>query len=184
MRFPANRNVAVPLWLACSSLLLSALAGAFLFAGFTNLESTVRASALPMPQQSRAADLAGIAELHRKDVAATLASDPNLLAGLWTEDAVRLEPDQPPEVGLAVIHANDVKDLAAHAGDKVLSYRPDIKDVQVVGDCAYEWNTFDASFRQASDGKVVTLHAKALRVLRRQPDGAWKFARVMWNLNE
>lgn len=184
MRISANQRISAPLWVTCSSLCVAMLCGASLFAALGNHPATVRASAPAAKQQSEAADMAGIDELHWKDVAATLASDPKLLAALWTEDAVRLEPGGPAEVGLAVIHANDLKDITDHPGDKVLSYSPEIKDVQIVGDCAYEWDNFEASFKQASDGKVVTLHGKALRVLRKQPDNSWKFARVMWNLNE
>lgn len=62
------------------------------------------------------ADQAGIEELHRKDVVATLASDPKLLAELWTDDAVRLQPGGPAEVGLAVIRKNDQKQLVEHPG--------------------------------------------------------------------
>jgi ketosteroid isomerase-like protein len=183
MRFLKNQNVTLPFWLACASLLLALVGGAFLFSVFGNFGINVRASALLAEQQSQAADMAGIEELHRKDVAATLALDPKLLADLWTEDAVRLEPGGPAEVGLAAIHANDVKDITGHPGSKMLSYQPDIKDVQIVGDCAYEWDNFDASYKETADSKVETFHAKALRVLRKQPDGSWKFARVMWNLN-
>lgn len=183
-RFAPNQKITLPVWLARSSPLLVILFVAFLFAALENLQVTALASAPAGQPQSQAADMAGIDELHRNDVTATLASDPKLLAALWTEDAVRLEPGGPAEVGLSVIHANDLKDVADHPGDKVLTYRPEVKDVQIVGDCAYEWDNFEASFKQASDGKVVTLHGKALRVLRKQPDGSWKFARVMWNLNE
>ena len=130
------------------------------------------------------ADQAGIKELHRKDVAATLASDPKLLGELWTDDAVRLQPGEPAEVGLTVIRENDRKQLAEHPAAKVLSYRPEIKDVQIVGDWAFEWNDFEASYRETPDGKTVSLHGKALRVLKRQSDGSWRFARAMWNLNE
>lgn len=184
MRIDPSQKITVPLSLACFSLVLAVLCSASLFAAFGNLPATVRASA-PSPQkQSQATDMAGIEALHRKDVAATLALDPKLLADLWTEDAVRLEPGGPAEVGLAAIHANDLKDIRGHPGSSMLSYQPDIKDVQIVGDCAYEWDIFDASYKESADGKVVTFHAKALRVLRKQPDGSWKFARVMWNLND
>jgi len=30
-------------------------------------------------------------------------------------------------------------------------------------------------------GSPKTFHAKALRVLRREPNGEWKFSRAMWN---
>jgi len=56
--------------------------------------------------------------------------------------------------------------------------------VQILGDWAFEWNDFEASYRETPDGKTVSLHGKALRVLKKQSDGSWRFARMMWNLNE
>jgi len=76
------------------------------------------------------------------------------------------------------------KALAEHPAAKVLSYRPEIKDVQIVGDWAFEWNDFEVSYRETPDGKTVSLHGKALRALKKQNDGSWRFDRMMWNLNE
>jgi ketosteroid isomerase-like protein len=48
-----------------------------------------------------------------------------------------------------------------------------------VGGWAFEWDTFEVTFKESERAKPVTIHGKALRVLKRQPDGSWKFARVM-----
>jgi hypothetical protein len=64
-----------------------------------------------------------------------------------TDDAVRLQPGRPAEVDLTVIRENDRKQLAEHRAAYVLSYRPEIKDVQIVADWASEWNDFEASYR-------------------------------------
>lgn len=183
MKLHRSNSVLLPISLASLSVLLVALGTPHLFAASKRAAKPAPFLAAD-PQQSRAADMAGIDDLHRKDLAATLARDPKQLEELWTEDAVRLEPGSTAEVGLATIHANDMKEIAAHPGARVLSYLPDIRDVQIVGDCAYEWDNFVASFQESADAKVQTFHAKALRVLRKQPDGSWKFARVSWNLNE
>ena len=44
---------------------------------------------------------------------------------------------------------------------------------------AFEWDTFEVTYKESEQAKPVTIHGKALRVLKRQPDGSWKFARVM-----
>jgi hypothetical protein len=49
---------------------------------------------------------------------------------------------------------------------------------------AFEWDYFDASYKESEKAEVKRFRAKALRILRRQKDGSWKFARVMWNLVE
>jgi len=183
MRFSRNLEMRVGIRPCVPWVVLMAVAGCFLFAVARGMGKSVTVQAA-VGRHMRGADQAGIEELHRKDVAATLASDPKLLAELWTEDAVRLQPGGPAEVGLAVIHENDQKQLSEHPGAKVLSYRPEIKDVKITGDWAFEWNDFEASYKESPDGKTVSLHGKTLRVLKRQSDGSWRFARVMWNLSE
>lgn len=128
-------------------------------------------------------DLAGIDALHRKDVAATLSGNPDELAELWTDDAVRLNPGESAEVGKATIHELDALANSQTPGEKVLSYIPHIEDVQVIDGWAVEWGNFDGSFQASPKQKPQTVRGKMLRVLRRQEDGSWKFARVMWNEN-
>src|ERR1700739_333943 len=77
-------------------------------------------------------DRAAIERLHQQDIAATLADDADQLAKLWDEDAVRLQSGSPPEVGKATIYANDKRWQAnLHCGH-TLSYKPDLKDLQIV----------------------------------------------------
>src|SRR5438046_10747193 len=47
----------------------------------------------------KAQDMAGIEKLRQQDIAATLSRGPVALTDLWTDDAVRLSPGQPAEVG-------------------------------------------------------------------------------------
>ena len=129
-------------------------------------------------------EMTGIERLHRQDVAATLSGDPKALARLWVDDAVRMEPDGPAEVGKPLITANDAKARAAHPALEILTYAPEIKDVKVVNGWAFEWGYFSSSYRETPAAQVKSFRGKLLRVLRREPDGSWKFARVMWNLAE
>ncbi len=128
--------------------------------------------------------VAEIEELHRQDVAATLTQDPKQLANLFSEDGVLLEPGAPAIIGRRAILAKNQDSRAQAPEMRVISYKPQIEDLQIVGDWAVEWDYFDASYRESEKGEVKNFRAKALRVLRRQPDGSWKFARVMWNLSE
>jgi uncharacterized protein (TIGR02246 family) len=130
------------------------------------------------------ADMRAIERAHMQDVEATLAHDPQALADLFTEDAVLLEPGAPAVIGRAAILANNKKDQLEHPNAKVVSYKPEIKDLQVVDGWAFEWDLFEGSFKESEKAEVKTFRAKGLRVLKRQPDGEWKFARVMWNMAE
>ena len=48
---------------------------------------------------TRAADLAAIEKLHRTDIAATLAQDPDQLINLWSDDCVKLGVPGPAIIG-------------------------------------------------------------------------------------
>ena len=129
-------------------------------------------------------DMQAIHKLHQQDINATLARDPQALADLFTDDGVLLEPGAPPVIGKPAILAGNKKDSLEHPNTKIVSYKPDIKDLEVVDGWAFEWDTFEGSYKESEKAEVKTFRAKALRILKKQPDGSWKFARVMWNLAE
>jgi len=52
---------------------------------------------------------------------------------------VLLGQDDEPLVGKAAIEASLKQDLAANPTMKVLKYVPEITDLQLVGDAAYDW---------------------------------------------
>ncbi len=141
---------------------------------------TSKGDEVRIPDARKAVDRQGIAALHAEDVQATLSGRPDDLAKLWAPDAVRMEPGGPPEVGKATIVASDRKHAAKYPSAKTLSYKPDIGDVQIIGDTAIEWGTFESSWIASSATRPQKLQGKFLRVLARQPDGLWKFSRVIW----
>ena len=122
-------------------------------------------------------DRAAIERLHQLDIETTLTDKADELARLWDNDAVRIQPGRPAEIGKAVIYANDKRWEASTGREKTLCGRSEIQDVQIAGDWAFEWGYF--SYKTSTDGKVATGQGKVLRVLHRQSDGSWKFARVM-----
>jgi|SRR5579859_6856526 len=136
---------------------------------------TLLAHANGSEQQDRIA----IERLHQQDVEATLTDKADELAKLWDSEAVRLQAGMPAEIGKTTIYANDKRWEANLHGGQTLAYKPEIKDLQIAGDWAFEWDYFDVSYKESANAKPVTLRGKALRVLKRQPDGSWKFARVM-----
>ncbi len=123
---------------------------------------------------------AGIENLHKADVAATVARDADALTALWDDDAVLLQPGSPPIIGKVAFHEFMKQALAKSSSVQVVKYVPDIRDVQVAGDVAYEWGYFDAAQKSPGQHEPVNLRAKLLRVMKRQLDGSWKFTRVMW----
>jgi uncharacterized protein (TIGR02246 family) len=139
-------------------------------------------SSSAMKAQAGEADLAGIERLHRQDIAATLSGDLDALAALWTKDAVRLQPGRLADIGKQAIHATDERSNARHPDGRILTYVPDIKDVRVTeGGWAFEWGYFSATYKETPTSEVKSFRANLLRVMQRQSDGSWRFARVMWN---
>jgi ketosteroid isomerase-like protein len=129
------------------------------------------------------ADLAGVERLHHLDERVTILNDPKALQAEWTDGAVRLNPDGTVDIGKAAIYAADVHSFADAPGSAIVSYRPDIRDVQLAGEWAFEWGSFVAGYRPSTNKPVQEVHGKFLRVLHRGNDGEWKFARVMVVLN-
>jgi uncharacterized protein (TIGR02246 family) len=132
------------------------------------------------PGQNSAAIPAGIERLHQDDITATVARDPDALTALWDDDAVLLQPGIPPIIGKAAFREFIKQALAKSRSVKVVKYVPDVRDIQVAGNVAYEWGYFDTAQKSSDQQAPQNLRAKLLRVMKRQPDGSWRFTRVMW----
>jgi ketosteroid isomerase-like protein len=124
---------------------------------------------------SEEADRMAIERLHRQDVEATLSDKADELAKLWDSEAVRIQPGRPAEIGKAEIYANDKRWEAKPDRPRTLCYKSEIKDVRIAGEWAFEWGYI--SYRDSGNPKPM--RGKVLRVMKRQPDGSWKFARVI-----
>src|SRR5215470_8038572 len=123
-------------------------------------------------------DLIGIERLHEQDKEATLADSADQLAKLWDKDAVRFHMTRPAEIGAAVIYADDKQWEMSSGRERNLCYDMEIQDIQITGDWAFEWGYFSGKSAEPA-GKVSIFYGKAMRVMKRQPDGTWRFARVM-----
>ncbi len=116
-----------------------------------------------------------IERLHQADVKATLSGKADDFAELWDKDAVRILPGNPAEIGKATIYANDKREQANANRGRTLCYTSEIKDLQIAGDWAVEWGYF--SYKESATAKPG--RGKVMRVIKRQPDGSWKFARLI-----
>jgi ketosteroid isomerase-like protein len=122
--------------------------------------------------------LAGIEKLHQQDIAATLSRDPVALTDLWTDDAVRLGPGQPAEVGKQAIREANQR-WSGRPGVKVLSYVPETKDLTILDGWAVEWRSFTGSYVESPSGEVKQMRGNVLMVLKKLPGGSWKAFRGM-----
>jgi uncharacterized protein (TIGR02246 family) len=128
-------------------------------------------------RDTHAADLAAIERLHRADIEATLTQDSSLLINLWSDDCVKLGVPGPAVVGKKAMQEVYSKFRADYPDFKVLKYAPEIQDVQVANGWAIEWVYYEATYKMSAKDNPVSMRRKDLRVLKRQSDGSWKFAR-------
>lgn len=126
----------------------------------------------------RDTDRAAIEKLHQQDIAATLSRDPVALTDLWTDDAIRLGPGQPAEVGKQAIRESNER-WSARPGLKVLTFVPDIKDLTIWDGWAVEWGYFTSSYVESAGGEQKQIRGARLWVLKKLPDGSWKCFRGM-----
>ena len=125
-----------------------------------------------------AADLAAISHIHQEYVSAHNASDPDRLAALFTEDAILMPMDEPSLSGRKAIrdHYEEFFDQNPSA----IELSP--LETRVAGDWAFERIQVKVTL---PDGGRQDRHAdvKYLWILQRQPDGSWKIARAIYNLD-
>ncbi len=122
-------------------------------------------------------DMIGIERLHEQDKEATLSDSADQLAKLWDRDGVRFPAGRPAEIGAAVIFADDKQWEMSSGRARSLCYDLEVQDIQIAGDWAFEWGY--GSYKIASRDKETVQYAKLMRVMKRQSDGTWRFARVM-----
>ena len=128
--------------------------------------------------KGRDADLAAIEKFHQQDIAATLSRDPVALTDLWTDDAIRLGPGRPAEVGKQAIRESNER-WSARPGVKVLTYVPETKDLTIWDGWAVEWGYVTGSYVESPGGEPKQIRGTRLMVLKKLPDGSWKCFRGM-----
>src|SRR5438093_3538048 len=122
--------------------------------------------------------MAGIEKLRQQDIAATLSRDPVALTDLFNDDAVRLSPGRPAEVGKKAIRESNER-WSDRPGFKVLSYIPETRDLTMLDGWAVEWGNFTGSYVESAGGEVKQIHGNRLMALKRLRDGSWKYFRGM-----
>ena len=130
----------------------------------------------------RAADMAAIEQLHRRDAAAAKKGDLTTLAELWTDDAVALPPGEPPIIGIDAIRKWLAKSQPNSSAVEVVDYVLDFKEVKILGDEAIEWGRTSVVLRPRGAPSTLQASGNLMRVLKRQPDGSWRVSRSVWNL--
>jgi uncharacterized protein (TIGR02246 family) len=102
------------------------------------------------------------------------------LLSLYAEDAVRMPPNEPAEVGKETIRVSLQRsfDEMTSEGHSV------VVDVRVDGDLAYVRGTWKSTNTPKAGGESIQEDSKWLEVLQRQADGFWGIICEMWSSNK
>ena len=126
-------------------------------------------------------DLAAINRLLDGFVQTVNAGDPDAWAGLMTEDFIFSVPDAPRFIGrdTAVAAAK-----AAFFGPFSLRLANKFEDLQIFGLQAFAHGIFTLDMIPKSGGKMISAPGKFSNFFRKQSDGGWKFAMVIFSYDQ
>lgn len=140
-------------------------------------EDTVMSLAGTAPDQ---ADIEAINKL-REDYRTTVCdADVDAYVDLWTDDGIYMWPNVPVLAGKAAIRSHME---ALYETKRFEQLTLTAEETVVTGDWAFERGIVVLSIAPKAGGDVVSDANKYLMILRRQPDGAWKLARLCRNSN-
>lgn len=128
------------------------------------------------PQDTTAADTTAINAVRAAWVTALNAADPDALANLYTEDAVRMVYGSPTVTGRSAIR----QDFADRFTMGTMTSTVRSEELQLMGDWAFDRGTFQGTMTPSGGGEV-TVEGRYLVLLRRQADGSWQLARTIDN---
>ncbi len=152
--------------------------------------TTVAAQARPQRRPSAEAqrqteqfreDQKAIAQLQHQEIEANMAFDLEKLVSLYTEDVVLLPPDQEAIRGKEALRLYYEQARKQLGNTDILGYEETWDEVQISGDWAFQIGTITERTQAAAGGKETMVVMRAMRILKREPDGAWLIARAMWN---
>lgn len=103
------------------------------------------------------------------------AGDCEMLASLYTPDAVAMPPNTPASVGMNAMRLSCKKDFEQFKEEN----RSLVEDVRVSGNLAVARGTQEASTTPKKGGNPVRDKEKWIVVYQRQTDGSWK---ILWEI--
>jgi len=124
-------------------------------------------------------DLAAINDLvERQMVEAFLAEDWAALASVFTEDGVRMPPNEPLHQGRAAIEAW----TSSNWGPLTYTgFTQEALEIDGRGDLAYVRGTYSVTVEPPGAPEPITSVGKTLAILRKQPDGSWLVSHAIYN---
>jgi ketosteroid isomerase-like protein len=167
-----------------------AITAALLLVTMTSAAQRTTKKPAPRPQAkaaeaqrhaTEAEDREAIEQLHQDDIAGSLAFDVDKLTSTWDDEIVSLPPNAKPIAGKAANVKFLESQQKAMANVEILGYEETWDEVRILGEYAYEYGSLRSRIRQQNAKDETPLEFNVMRVLRKQPSGAWKVYRTIWN---
>ncbi len=126
------------------------------------------------------ADLAAIRVVSSGIIAADNTGDAAAVIRFYADDAVLLPPNGAPVVGKDAIRAR-YEEGFRHFRFAISSAS---EETHVFGDWAFDRGITEGKTIPKTSESPKQIHDKYVMILHREPSGAWKIARLIWNAAE
>jgi uncharacterized protein (TIGR02246 family) len=123
------------------------------------------------------ADLEAIHTVREAHVASLNAGDADTWVSLFSDDGVQMPPNAPANVGRDLIGPWSRAFLGVFRSAFALS----VEEVRMAGDWAFERGTYRITLTPKAGGEAIQDRGKYITIYQRQPGGAWRIARDIWN---
>ena len=112
-----------------------------------------------------------------------MAHDFDTLLSLWTKDGVLISPDGAAVKGKRAIAKQMENYSDAGKAYQVVEYEHNFEEIKIIGEWAFEWGSYRVTTVTIETSESQTETGNLMRILKRQPDGDWKCARAIWNVD-
>ncbi|MFZ3014402.1 MAG: nuclear transport factor 2 family protein [Nitrospira sp.] len=130
-------------------------------------------------QSTNQADVEAINKVREVHIAAVNDGDVDAWVATFTDDGVQMPPNAPANLGSERIRAWSQAFLAPFRVQFTLF----VDEVQAAGHWAFERGAYKINLTPKVGGEAIQDIGKYITVYERQPAGAWKIARDIWNSN-
>ncbi len=128
------------------------------------------------------ADVAAIQALVEGWNAAAEAGDVAQVVALYTDDIVQMPPDAPPNRGKQAVE--EFYGGAFELFSVAMTWPVEgTEEIVVVDSWAFYLSEYIQMVTPKNGGEAFEQRGKIIEICQKQPDGSWKFAREIWNLN-
>lgn len=135
-------------------------------------------SVLSCQAPSNEADIEAVRGVQNEYIRALNNDDVDAWVETMGDDAVYLPPNNPQLTGKEAIRSFMVTSFFEPFN---VQCSISVQEVQILGDFAFTNGFFSLSLTPKDGGEVIEDKGKFIDIFKRQPDGSWKYYRVIFN---